>query len=142
VATVLDNGSGTTFLQVLYGQPEELASVGIDTPRYCGSTGDKKLLGSVAGVGSDELAVVRSGSGTVTVAHSYEDFEIDHLADGPQDVLAARETLLNDAPEAFAPVVANVTLAGDGSARSSWRRTNTIARRPSSISAPRARWRY
>src|SRR5262249_49808307 len=142
IATVLEAAPGTTSLQVLYGTPTELASVGLNTPRICGSPGDKKLLGSVAGVDSTELAVIRSGTGTLTVAHSDEDFALDHLADGPQDILASRATLVNPgeqlltklilrhgvdlpdngtlprldfgAPEAFAPVVANVTFTGDG----------------------------
>jgi len=142
IATVLEASPGTTSLQVLYGAPTELASIGLNTPRICGITGDKKLLGTVAGVDSTDVAVVRSGSGTLTTAHSGEDFAIDHLADGPQDILASRATLVNPgeqlltkfilrrgvnlpdnsslpvldfgAPESFAPVVANVTVGGDG----------------------------
>jgi hypothetical protein len=76
------------------------------------------------------------------VAHRDEDFALDNLPTGPQDIVAARASLDNagaqrltkfilrrgvdladngrlpvldfEAPEAFAPVVANVTLAGVG----------------------------
>jgi hypothetical protein len=140
VATVLATAPGTTFLQVLYGTPEELASVGINGPRLCGPTATKKLLGTVAGLESNELAVVRGGFGSVVVAHPGEDFALDYLPAGPRDILAARETLDDaggqrltkfilrrgvdlpdnaslpvldfDAPEAFAPVVGHVTLEG------------------------------
>jgi hypothetical protein len=142
VATVLVGAPGTTFLQVLYGTPEELASVGINTPRVCGLTAVRTLLGTVAGVDINERAIVRGGFGAVTVAHHGEDFALDLLPAGPRDIIAARATLgaagderltkfilrhgvdlpdgaslgvLDfDAPEAFAPVVANVTLAGAG----------------------------
>jgi hypothetical protein len=140
VATVLVGAPGTTFLQVLYGVPQELASVGINSPRVCGPTVVKTLLGSVAGVGSNELAIIRAGFGSIAQANGGEEFALEYLASGPQDVLASRETFDDaggqrltklilrrgidlpdhgtlpvldfDAPEAFAPVVANVTLEG------------------------------
>src|SRR5262245_39619345 len=50
IATVLDAAPGSTFLQVLYGAPDELASVGITSPRVCGAAEVKTLFGTVAGV--------------------------------------------------------------------------------------------
>lgn len=142
VATVFGTAPGTTFLQVLYGLPEELATAGIDSPRFCGPFASKTLVGTVAGLDDTELAIIRGGSGSETVARRGEDFALDYLPAGPRDILAARETFdaaggqwltkfilrrgvdLPDnarlpvldfaAPEAFAPVLANVTLEGLG----------------------------
>ena len=142
IATVLESTPGTTFLQVLYGTPEELASVGINSSRLCGPTTIKTLLGTVAGVDTNERAIVRGGFGSVVVAHHGEDFALDYLPAGPRDIIAARATLdaggderltkfilrhgvdLPDsaslgvldfnAPDAFSPVVANVTISGVG----------------------------
>ena len=142
VATVLLGSPGTTSLQVLYGTPEELTSIGLNTPRICGPTPVRTVLGTVAGVDTNERAIVRGGFGSVTVAHHGEDFALDHVPAGPRDIVAGRATLVAagdelltrlilrrgvdlpdsasvgvldfDAPGAFAPVVANVTFTGAG----------------------------
>jgi hypothetical protein len=142
VASVLESAPGVTFLHVLYGTPAELATVGINDSRFCGPTATKTLLGTVAGIGSADLAIVRGGFNSVVAAHNGEDFALEYLPAGPRDILAARETFDDaggrrltkfilrrgvdlpdnatlpvldfDAPEAFAPVVAHVTLEGVG----------------------------
>jgi hypothetical protein len=142
IATVLDAAPGSTFLQVLYGAPEELTSVGISSPRVCGLAEVKTLFGTVAGVDVTDVAVVRGGFISEAVVHSGGTFALDVLPPGPRDILAALATqtatgpllltkliLLRgidlpdgaslpvldfNSPEAFAPVLANVTLEGVG----------------------------
>jgi hypothetical protein len=163
VATVLAGAPGTTFLRVVYGTPEDLASEGINSSHFCGTTETKTLLGTVAGLDTNELAIVRGGFNSVTVAHRGEDFALDYLPAGPRDILAARETFDDasgerltkfilrhgvdlpdsatlgvldfEAPEAFAPVVATVTVVGVGEdevAVSTYLRTETFEN-PSSL---------
>jgi hypothetical protein len=142
VAAVLVTAPGTTLLRVLYATPAELASAGIVSPRFCGPTTVKTLLGSVAGLGTSDVAIVRAGFGSLAVAHDGEDFALEYLGPGPRDLLATREMLGStgeqrlsgvilrhgidvpdharipvldfDSPEAFAPVAASVTLEGVG----------------------------
>jgi hypothetical protein len=142
IATVFQTAQGATGLGVLYGMPEELASAGINSPRFCGPAAVKRIVGTVAGLDGTELAIIRGGSGSVALAEPGEDFTLDDLTPGPRDILAARETfdaaggqrltqfilrrgvdlpdnarlpvLDFDSPEAFAPVLANVTLEGVG----------------------------
>ncbi len=155
VATVFQGAPGSTFLQVLYGTPEELATGGITIPRFCETAALRKLVGTVAGLDANELAIIR-GSNSVVVAHVGEEFTLDFLPPGPKDILAARETfdgesqrltkfilrrgvdlpddaslpvLDFDAPEAFAPVLPSVTLEGtaqDGAFILSQLRTGSI----------------
>ena len=142
IATVLEGAPGSTFLQVLYGAPDELASIGITSPRFCGPAEVKTLFGTVAGVDITDVAIVRGGFISEAVVHSGDRFALDVLPPGPRDILAAlatptatgqlqlRKLILRrsidlpdgaslpvldfDAPEAVAPVLANVTLEGVG----------------------------
>jgi hypothetical protein len=142
VAAVLVTAPGATLLRVVYATPAELASAGIDSPRFCGPTEVQTLLGSVAGLDSGDVALVRAGFGSLAVAHNGEDFALEYLGPGPRDILATREALGDpgdqrltkiivrrgldlpdgaripvldfESPEAFAPVTGNVTLEGVG----------------------------
>jgi hypothetical protein len=141
VATVRDVGGGLTFLHVLFGQPEELASIAVNSPRVCAAT-DKTLLGTIAGVDSTDLAIVRAGFLSEAQVLGGGGFTLDALPAGPRDILAERATTSNSAgprlsqlllrrgvdlpdsaqlppldfnsPEAFEPVLPFVTLEGVG----------------------------
>jgi len=136
IATVIQGGLRLTSVAVLYGEPEELATVSLDSPRFCGSP-LKTLHGTVAGLDTNELAVLQSGFITEDVVHAGEAFALNQVLPGPRDILATRITQTNGinvlskmilrhgidlpdgatlpvldfaAAEAFAPVPANVTL--------------------------------
>lgn len=141
VASVLDVGGGLTFLHVLFGKPEELASIAINSPRACAAT-DKTLLGTIAGVDSTDLAIVRGGFFSEAQVLGGGSFTLDALPAGPRDILVERATTVNGAglrlsklllrrgvdlpdhaqippldfnsPEAFEPVLPFVTLEGVG----------------------------
>ena len=101
----------------------------------------KTLLGSVAGLDTNETATINAGFGSrdLTAPREGNTFALRGLISGPQDVLAARSTSVNgvlaltrvilrrapelpdsttipvldfNSPESFAPVVANVTVNG------------------------------
>ncbi len=141
IATAFQVGSGLTSLQVFFGAPEELAIVGFTNPRFCGSAVVKSLRGRVAGLDTAEFAIIRAAFFADAVAHPATggEFVLDVLPPGPQDLLATRVVRTNGidsipqmilrrgidlpdgatlpvldfaAPEAFAPAVANVSLAG------------------------------
>ncbi len=143
IATVFQGGVGLTSLQVLFGAPEELESVGITNPRFCSSAALKTLRGSVAGLDSNEFAIIRGGFEAEAIAHGATggEFLLQVLPPGPQDILATRVVRTNgidsipqmvlrrgidlpdgatlpvldfSASEAFAPAVQNVTLSGIG----------------------------
>jgi hypothetical protein len=143
IATVFQGGLGFTSLQVLFGTPEELESVGFTNPRFCSSAAVKSLRGSVAGLDSAEFAIIRAGFDAGALAHPAAggEFVLNVVPPGPQDILAMRVVRTNgtdsipqmilrrdidlpdgatlpvfdfSAPEAFAPQVANVTLSGIG----------------------------
>ena len=141
IATVIQGGLGLTSLAVLYGTPQELTTVSLDSPRFCGSP-LKTLHGTVAGLDTNELAVLQSGFITEDVVHAGEAFTLNQVLPGPRDILATRITRSNgmnvlskmilrhglDLPdgatlpvfdfataEAVAPASANVTLSMVGS---------------------------
>jgi hypothetical protein len=141
VASVRDVGGGLTLLHVLLGRPDELASIAISGPRACGAT-DKTLLGTIAGVESTDLAIVRGGFFSEAQVLGGGSFTLDALPAGPRDILVERATTIDGAgprlsqlllrrgvdlpdhaqippldfnsPEAFEPVLPFVTLEGVG----------------------------
>ena len=140
IATVTP-AAGFTFLHVLYGAPEELETLGYTSPRSCGPPSVKTLLGNVAGLDSNEFAIVRAGSEAQSLAFPGIEFELNVVPPGPQDILATRITHLGardtmtkiilrrgidladgatlplldfSAAEAFVPATANISLAGAG----------------------------
>jgi hypothetical protein len=134
--------SGTlTILSVLYGTPAELVTAGITTPFACGSAVSKTLLGTAAGLDTNEFAIVSAGvlSHSLVVAATGGHFALRALPSGPLDLAVLRATRTNgqaavtrfilrrdvDLPdtsvlpvldfsssEAFAPATATLTLAG------------------------------
>jgi hypothetical protein len=144
IATGSIFGSGIAGLAIQYGTPDEIAALGDASAYYCGLTGSKTLLGSVAGLGANDIALVSAGypfRGAVVSPLAGETFTLQDLANGPQVLLASRQTTVNGATtvtgfilrrfdeqpdgtslplldfnsaEAFPPVMRNVTLAGIG----------------------------
>jgi hypothetical protein len=130
-----------TSLNILFGTPAELADAGDTNPLDCSGTQAKTLFGDVAGIGANESALVSSGLFLRSPVRQTEPatFTLTGLAGGLQDLLATRTTGLAgtaevtrlilrrgiDVPdstriplldfesaEAFAPVIANVSIAG------------------------------
>lgn len=139
IATVTA-GSGLTFLHVLYGAPNELETLGYTSPRSCPPI-LKTLLGNVAGLDSNEFAIIRGGSEAQTLAFPGIEFVLNVVPPGPQDILATRIARTGDhdtmtkmilrrgvdlpdgatiplldftSAEAFVPATANISLAGIG----------------------------
>jgi hypothetical protein len=129
-------------LVVLYGTLAELDAVGDTNPRDCGSVVSKTLLGTVAGVDTNEVATISTGGGLrIRAVPEQGGFVLNPVPGGPQDLLATRSAPTNEAdaitrmilrrnvdapdgttlpvfdfaaPEAFAPAVANVSVNGLG----------------------------
>jgi hypothetical protein len=144
IATVRLFRNGLTTLDVQYGLPTELAIVGDTTPAHCATAVSQTLLGTVAGIDTNEVAAVNAGFGTrdlVALGEGSTDFALPSLIAGPQDILATRISRLNgtnvltrvilrhtppladstrlpvidfNSAEAFAPVIANATVNGLG----------------------------
>jgi hypothetical protein len=136
--------NGLTTLDVQYGLPSELTIVGDTTSAHCASSSSETLLGSVAGLDTNEVASINAGFGTrdlVALGEGSSDFALPSLIAGPQDILATRVSRLNgtnvltrvilrhtlalpdsatlpvidfNSTEAFAPVVATATVVGLG----------------------------
>jgi hypothetical protein len=131
-----------TSLVVQYGTPAELANLGDAGTPECGPRETKTLLGSVAGVGTNEAATISTGAGVrVRTVPEQGGFVLNAVPVGPQDFLATLSAPANGgeaisrmivrrnvnaadgatlpvfdfaAPEAFAPAVANVSVTGLG----------------------------
>jgi hypothetical protein len=143
IATAREFGSGLTTLDIQYGTPEELTIVADTNPAHCGPAVSKTLLGTVAGLDTNEVASISASSFSraFVVPDAQHSFVLSGLAEGPQDILAARNTRVNNAEvltklilrrtpqladsatlpvldfnsaEAFAPAVASVTVFGQG----------------------------
>src|SRR5258707_1674203 len=92
IATVFQGGVGLTSLQVLFGAPEELESVGITNPRFCSSAALKTLRGSVAGLDTNEFATIRGGFEAEAIAHSATGGEVlvQVCPPGQLEIMSAR----------------------------------------------------
>jgi hypothetical protein len=144
VATVIESSNGVTELSIQYSLPAELPTVGDTTQARCGRGTSKILLGTVAGLGTNEFATISSGFGVrafVDGEASSQTFTLRRLLDGPQEVLATRTAEVDgvaaltsmilrrtgelpdgstldlldfNSAEAFAPAVARVRVDGIG----------------------------
>jgi hypothetical protein len=96
IARLTGEGGGMTVLSVLYGAPAELATAGFTTPFLCGDPVSKTLIGTVAGLDSNETALVSEDlSSTRATPARQGHFMLDGLASGPHDLVAARTTEAN-----------------------------------------------
>src|SRR4051812_12133138 len=83
--------SNVTLLSVQYGDPAELPIVGDTLPEDCSTSRPKTLLGTVAGLDANEVAVIGSAFFRTTVfPDEGNDFALGGLLEGPQDILASR----------------------------------------------------
>lgn len=143
IAKVSAFANSLTLLDIQYGAPEELAIVADTNPSHCGPAVSKTLLGTIAGLESDDIATISASvfSRAFIVFDAQHSFILSGLANGPQDILATRDSRVNNvevltsmilrrtpqladsatipvfdfnSPEAFAPVVANLTVLGQG----------------------------
>lgn len=144
IATARVFNSGLTTVSVQYGLPSELAIVADTTPAHCASTAPQTLLGTVAGIDTNEVASINAGFGTrdlVALGEGSTEFALPSLVAGPQDILATRISRLNgtevltrvivrhtptlpdsatlpvidfNSAEAFTPAIAHVTVNGLG----------------------------
>lgn len=86
-------GGALTVLDVLYGAPAELASVGDTNSVDCGGGDPKDLFGSVAGLGADESALISTGNVLrASVPAGRTTFHLSGIPSGPRDLLASRTT--------------------------------------------------
>jgi hypothetical protein len=136
-------GSSLTTLSIWYGVPSELPAVGDADAAHCGNLVSKTLLGTIAGVDTNELAIVTAGelSNAFVFPEEPRSFILRGLDGGPQSVLATRSRRVNNrvtldrvilrrlpalpdsatlpvfdfaSAESFAPAVANVSIVGLG----------------------------
>lgn len=97
IATAREFSSGLTALTIQYAAPAELANAGEAAPDLCGVLTDNTVEGSVAGIDTDEVAVVSTGHSTreaTTVAEGRA-FTLHHVA-GPEELIATRLTRADD----------------------------------------------
>src|SRR4051812_25486137 len=94
IATARELAGGFTVLWVQYGTPAELAIVGDTRPDHCPPTVFLTLLGKVANVHANEVALVSAGYATRELIDPDQgnDFSLVALRPGPQDILATRGT--------------------------------------------------
>ena len=93
IATARDFASGLKAVSIQYGAPAELANVGDARPDLCGVVANNTLLGSVAGIDTNEVAVISTGRSTreaTTVAEG-STFTLRQVS-GPEELLATRLT--------------------------------------------------
>ena len=93
VATARELANGLTTLSIQYAAPAELAMAGDQRPDLCGVITDGTILGTVAGIDTNEVAVVSTGRSTreaTTVAEGGA-FTL-HQVGGPEELLATRLT--------------------------------------------------
>src|SRR5256885_9032350 len=141
IATLSRVGDNMTVLSVLYGTPAELVTAGDTNSRDCGPAPAKTLLGTAAGLDTNETAFVAASFNSRVRVGVEGSFELKSLASGPRDLLATRITRIDgsdvltrlilrrsvDVPdgttlpvldfasaEAFAPAIANVSIDGLG----------------------------
>lgn len=140
IATETRDGGGLTNLLVLFGAPAEIPTAGNTKALFCGTAASKALLGTVAGLDTNEAAVISAHVARAT-ARPDNTFALQALGSGPHDLIAARHTrtggltavtriiLRRDvdlpdsatvplldfgSPEALTPVTATVTVNGIG----------------------------
>lgn len=134
----------STALEIQYGAVAELAAVGDTTSTPCADAGLVTLSGSVAGLQTNDVAVVTAGfTSRETLLPSSEGFKLTLRGPPapPQDILATRARIAGDnvtvtgfilrravaardtdtlpvfdfdSPEAFMPTIRNLTITGLG----------------------------
>lgn len=98
IATERQLASALTFLSVQYGTPQELSMAGDPRPELCGVPAVKTLVGTVANLAANEVAVVNVGRSTreATDPDAGSDFTVRFVPSGPQELFATRLTDVGD----------------------------------------------
>ena len=87
-------GGALTVLDVLYGTPAELATVGDTNTIDCAGADPKDLFGSVAGLGAADSALISTGNILrASVLPGRTTFHVSGMPSGPRDLLASRTTV-------------------------------------------------
>ena len=97
IATARTFASGLTALTIQYSAPAELVNAGDPRPDLCGVVADNTLTGTVAGIDTNEVAVISSGRSTreaTTVAEG-NTFTLRQVG-GPEELLATRLTRVDE----------------------------------------------
>lgn len=95
IATAHEFANGLTTLTIHYAAPAELAIAGDPRPDLCGLVANDTVLGTVAGIDTNEVVVVSTGRSTreaTTVAEGGA-FTLRQVS-GPEELLATRLTRL------------------------------------------------
>ncbi len=146
VARASELAAGFRSLSILYGAPSELGLASDTAFQQCSAGVLRTLNGTVAGLGENDIALVAAGNSILdfTNAETGNTWQLRGALAGPQEFLATRGTRVNgvvsltkmilrrspglpdnatlpvfdfESPEAFQPLVRNLTFAGnDGNA--------------------------
>ena len=97
IATLQILGGGFTALQVLYGTPDELSTVGNTKPLFCDQTSpiSKVLLGGIVGVDTNETVLMAGDLSQDGSPWGGGGFSLPNISEGPHDVIAVRSTRIN-----------------------------------------------
>ena len=118
IAVARDFASGLTTLAVHYGVPSELAAAGDGTATGCTQSFDRILVGNVAGLDTNEAATISVDSHAfdfVSPLHG-TDFRLENVAGGPQDLLAARFTHIDQTTKFTGAILRHGVELTDGGA--------------------------
>ena len=99
IATVRVFAGGLTALTIQYAAPAELSIAGDPRTDLCALTADDTVLGTVAGIDTDEVAVISTGRSTreaTTVAEGRA-FTLRQVG-GPEEIIATRLTRVGADP--------------------------------------------
>jgi hypothetical protein len=93
IATAREFANGLTALTIQYAAPAELAIAGDQRPDLCGLIADHTVLGTVAGIDTNEVVVVSTGRSTreATTLAEGSAFTLRQVG-GPEELLATRLT--------------------------------------------------
>src|SRR2546430_5766519 len=91
----LSRSADLTVLSVLYGAPAELVTAGDTNPGDCGPAPAKTLLGTAAGLDTNETAFLAASFNSRVRVRVERSFELQSLASGPRDLLATRITRID-----------------------------------------------
>lgn len=83
IATLSRGGGGFTALQLLYGTPTELETVGNTKPLFCGTTISKVLLGGIVGVDTNETVLMAGDLSQDGSPWGGGGFALPNITEGP-----------------------------------------------------------
>src|SRR6185436_654181 len=116
VARAVQFASGLTSLSILYGVPSELGLVSDTAFQQCSSDALKTLNGSVAGLDTNDVALVSAGNAVrdFTSPESGNSWQLRGLLAGPQEILATRAARVNGAASVSKMILRRNPALADG----------------------------